>query len=188
MYNDKYSRGLLFMASNLYAPKDIKKYANEYRNRSFLGRLWHRFAEKRYFKKELLKTDGDKEKRFSWVERISEELGRPYIASLLLDTLIKNASDLEFARRIVEAFITTYPTLATKERAPIFKKLVNEFCKATNVNNYDESKSLLLGRILTHIGKESKTAYKHDEGPIFIRSIEKLTEHLYTILDNNTSE
>ncbi len=132
-------------------------------------------------------TAGEEEIRDTWAKAIAKEAkGNPQVAKLVMDMILKAGN--EYAAKLIDQFMQLYPTLSQEQRARIFGKLVDEFCRATSKGMFSELKATNLARIFEAIGKESKTTYKEDEGPEFADNVNRLAIRLKQIVEDDFNE
>ena len=106
---------------------------------------------------------------------------KPHLARMIVNQLAKYP-DPDVADDLVSAFCRIYPTLTQKQRARVFKKLVNKFIAITKTDYCMEKSAVMLAVLFKHIGQNSKTIYREDEGKLFDRNAKKLTERLTDII------
>ncbi len=141
-----------------------------------------RTVQKNDFRRGLTATDA--ETRSAYVSGLAEEAkGNVKVAKLVVDQILKSGDYL--AVQLIDQFIKLYPTLSQKHRGNIFERIVNEFVSATNRTAISDFKAVRLARMLELIGKESKTTYKDDEGPMFDDKVAKLITRLREIINDD---
>ncbi|MFH2107010.1 MAG: hypothetical protein ABII22_07155 [Candidatus Micrarchaeota archaeon] len=99
--------------------------------------------------------------------------------------LIRMAVVGAFPQQVQEHFETIYASLSQKDRANVFKNLVNHVDIFTRMSIVVEESAVSLLGLIESIGRKSQTTYKDDEGALFDKSIYRLTEILDSISQND---